>query len=372
MSASSHNEGPSTDRRGFVTGAAAVLTGGTLAACAQTPRSEVAAGERFEFALIGDIPYNRNQEPEYARLIDELNARDLAFVVHIGDFQFDPRPYERNPASARPPGADATYDYVLQTFNSSRNPLVLTPGDNDWSDLFEMKSLKFDPLERLQYVRRMFYGDGRSLGQRRLALVRQSDVHSRHKAYRENQLWTVGSVMCATFHMVGSNDNVGRTPDMDVEQRQRQAANLDWIRHVFAQARATRSRGLVLITHANPGFENLWPANYRGRYYRPLLGVKAPQQVPESAYDPYIKLIQAEMEGFAAPTLFLHGDTHLHRVDKPLFSAKSQRPFEHFTRVESFGWPDSHWVRIAVDTAQPQVFTVTSQIVAGNRANRMA
>jgi hypothetical protein len=34
------------------------------------------------------------------------------------------------------------------------------------------------------------------------------------------------------------------------------------------------------------------------------------------------------VEGYGKPTLLLHSDTHLFRVDKPLFSAKIKRPFE--------------------------------------------
>ena len=114
---------PQSDRRRFVVGAATLLSAGSLTACATAPAADTRG--RFEFALIGDMPYNRAQEAEYDRVMQELNARDLAFVTHVGDFQFDPRPYERNPASSRPPGEDATYDYVLGTFNASKNLLVL-------------------------------------------------------------------------------------------------------------------------------------------------------------------------------------------------------------------------------------------------------
>lgn len=368
MSVSRDRNKDPTSRRGFVTGAASLLSAGSLAACAQNP-GKPRAGRGFEFALIGDMPYNRAQEAEYARVMDELNARELAFVVHIGDFQFDPRPYERNPASARLPGDDSTYDYVLQTFASSSNPLVLTPGDNDWADLVEMTSKTFDPLERLRKVRSMFYPRGHSLGRRTLALTSQADVDARHASFRENQSWEVDGVSFATMHIVGSNDNVGRTPAMDEEQKQRKAANLDWLKQVFARARENRSAGLVLVAHANMGFENLWPPSYFGRYYRSLSGVKAPAKAAPTAYDDYIRAIAAEMENFAAPTLFLHGDTHLFRIDKPLFSAKTQRPFENFTRVETFGWPDTHWVRISVDPAQAGLFAISPQLVAGNRVN---
>jgi len=70
------------------------------------------------------------------------------------------------------------------------------------------------------------------------------------------------------------------------------------------------------------------------------------------------------------PVAYLHGDTHIFRIDKPLYSLKTKRVFENFTRVETFGWPDSHWVRVTVDPADPQLFRFNAEIVPGNLVNR--
>ncbi len=51
------------------------------------------------------------------------------------------------------------------------------------------------------------------------------------------------------------------------------------------------------------------------------------------------------------PVAFLHGDLHRFRIDHPLFSAKTNRRFENFIRVETYGSPDIHWVRVTVDPA---------------------
>src|SRR2546425_70496 len=59
------------------------------------PAPPVHAQDRaFQFALIGDMPYSRIEEQEFARLIGALNATDLAFVVHVGDMQVDARAYK--------------------------------------------------------------------------------------------------------------------------------------------------------------------------------------------------------------------------------------------------------------------------------------
>jgi len=54
------------------------------------------------------------------------------------------------------------------------------------------------------------------------------------------------------------------------------------------------------------------------------------------------------------------------RIDQPLFSTARKRLIEHFTRVETFGSPNVHWVRVIVDPSDPQVFTFKPEIVRKN------
>ena len=140
-----------------------------LLTCMTFAGGSVAAQERaFDFALIGDMPYTKVQEREYQRVLVALNAADLAFVAHIGDFQFDARPYNQNPAIASMPCVDDNYKAILYSFQSIRHPFVLTPGDNDWTDCWPLQAQKVDPLELLAKVRTMFFpedaasGSGRS------------------------------------------------------------------------------------------------------------------------------------------------------------------------------------------------------------------
>src|SRR6476620_6343840 len=151
----------------------------------------------FQFGLIGDMPYTYVQEKEYQRVLAALNAADLAFVVHVGDTQNDPRGYYPNPSVGLLPCTDQNYKTIYDSFQSIRHPFILTPGDNDWADCHLVREPKVDPLERLAKVRAMYFPEGRSLGQRTIPVESQSK-DAQFTKYRENLRWTIGDVTFAT------------------------------------------------------------------------------------------------------------------------------------------------------------------------------
>jgi len=344
-----------------------------VVAAAVTLLSAVAVGnaqERaFDFALIGDMPYTKVQEQEYQRVLAALNAADLAFVAHIGDFMFDATPYNRKPEIASMPCVDENYKAIHDSFQSIRHAFILTPGDNDWSDCWPLKAKKVDPLELLAKIRAMYFPEGKSLGQKPIAVLNQS-ADPKFSKFRENLRWSMGGTLFVTVHIVGVNDNFGRTPEMDAEHNERKAANIAWLKQAFAEAKATKSHGLVILTQANPGFETVWPASSKTRYFLRFIPRGKPVPSMPLAFDDYLRTLSEELESYDKPVAYLHGDTHIFRIDKPLYSLKTKRVFENFTRVETFGWPDSHWVRVTVDPADPQLFRFNAEIVPGNLVNR--
>ena len=331
--------------------------------------TSASAQNAFQFALIGDLPYSKVQEQEFDRIVAQMNARELAFVVHIGDMQNDPRPYNQNPTRSSMPCTDEMNDWLLGKFQTIRHAFVVTPGDNDWVDCHLLKARSVDPLERLEALRKRFYPEGKSLGSRAMPVTSQA-ADPQHSKFRENLRWSIGGVTFATLHITGSNDNFGRTPQMDAEQTERKAANLAWMKAAFARAKADGSRGLVLMTQANPAFENSWEMNRKTLLFSRVLGIRPPNPPVPTAFDSYVAALAEELESYDKPVAFLHGDTHMFRVDQPLYSARTKRPFENFTRVETFGSPNSHWVLVTVDPADPMLFRFQPQIVPGNVVNR--
>jgi hypothetical protein len=66
--------------------------------------------------------------------------------------------------------------------------------------------------------------------------------------------------------------------------------------------------------------------------------------------------------------MLVHGDGHYFRIDKPLIEPLSTN-MPYFTRVETFGDDDMHWVRIKVKISgtNKDVFTAHPEIVAANK-----
>ena len=82
-----------------------------------------------------------------------------------------------------------------------------------------------------------------------------------------------------------------------------------------------------------------------------------------------LTVLETETVAFGKPVVLVHGDSHYFRIDKPLSGTKSRRRLENFTRVETFGNPDVHWLRVTVDPRDPNVFTFRPQLVPSNLVN---
>ena len=271
-------------------------------------RAVQAQDRAFQLGLMGDTGYTTEDIEGFKGLLAAVNKADLSFVVHVGDFENDGRAYTRNPSAGPMPCTDESFKAVYDSFQSVRHPFILTPGDNDWTDCHGVEARKFDPLERLAKLRTMFFPAGRSLGQRTMPVISQA-ADPQFGKFRENLRWSMGGVTFVTLHIVGSNDNFGRTPEMDAEHRERKAANIAWLRNAFSEAKASNSRGLALLTQANPNFENYWPTGQKNTYLCMIPGTRAPEKVEATGYDEYIQTLAEEMETYTWPTVFLHGDT---------------------------------------------------------------
>jgi hypothetical protein len=287
---------------------------------------------QYEFALIGDVPYDDVQSTNYfPNLIEDLNHAPLAFVVHDGDIK-----------AGDTPCTDALFERIHAQFQTIRHPLIYVPGDNEWSDCGKVRPNAFDPQERLEKLRAIFTAGNQSLGQRTLALTRQSES-AEHAAFRENVRWIMGEVLFAGLNVPGDDNHFG-TPEFGP----RNAANLAWLKESFALAKAQALSAVMIIMQANPHFD-LSATNRVRRGFNDLIGA-----------------LETETIAFRKPVVLVHGDSHYFRIDQPLSGRRSRRRLENFTRVETFGNPDVHWIQVLVDARDPNVFRFVPQYVRKN------
>ena len=89
------------------------------------------------------------------------------------------------------------------------------------------------------------------------------------------------------------------------------------------------------------------------------------QRLPDAdGYTNFLAKLVEETKAYPGQVLFVHGDTHFFKLDKPLI--KQDNLIENFTRLETFGSPNVHWIRVTVDPTAREVFTVHPMIVKGN------
>lgn len=289
---------------------------------------------RFSFAIVGDAPYNTLEEAMFAQVLHETNQEDLAFVVHVGDIK-----------SGSSPCSNELFAQRKHMFQASRHPFILVPGDNDWTDCWRKAAGGYDPLERLAQLRRVFYADERSLGQSTIRLERQSDAPGsadEFRAYRENVRWVVNGVLFMGLNVPGSNDNYGRTPQMDAEHEQRDRANAAWLAQGFELAQKMGYAAVFVCIQANPDFD----LSYLRRTKR------------ADGYAAFKKDLLAHTLAFGKPVILVHGDTHHFRVDQPLVDPATLKRVDQFTRIESFGSPFVDWIRVTLDPGKSKFMSI--------------
>jgi hypothetical protein len=216
-------------------------------------------------------------------------------------------------------------------FNASRAPFVFVPGDNEWSDCNRVSNGAYDPLERLAFLRTLFWQRPESLGRKRIPLERQAGAYPEHSRFR------LGPVLFVTLNLPGPDNNFGWQDEARAEFRDRNPAVLGWLKESFALARREKLAGIVLLFQADPGFKRF------------------AQGMPQRGFREFLENLRRETLGFPGQVAVVHGDTHISRIDSPLLDS-NRKPVANFTRVETFGYPLMGWTRGIIDTDSPALF----------------
>jgi hypothetical protein len=326
--------------------------------------------ERYAIGLWGDLPYSDVQAlVGVPNLIADMNRQDLAFTIHDGDFKAG----SGTPGSVTPTTcSDALYVQALGFLDALRAPAMLVPGDNDWTDCDRPANGGFSSRERLDHERKVWFATPYSLGQRRLRQEVQTaalclGVNGATPCV-ENRRWTYGDVTYVTLNVQGSCNNLCDTAPDAAEWAARNLANIAWLRESFRFAAARQSAAVMIISQGNPGWDL-------------TDGTRAPLRDPRTlaetdgqpdGFQDYLVALRSEVVAFRKPVAYVHGDSHYHRVDKPLLDAQGRR-VENFTRVETFGdnqangTNDVNWLKVTVDPRSREVFSYQAQMVPANR-----
>jgi hypothetical protein len=315
-----------------VLAAAAVLAvaASTVAAGASAepdPRSQ------YTFAVIGDVPYGADQISAFPGWIQQIN-RDPAVrsVVHLGDI--------KNGSSVC---SNEYFDLIRSDFDTFEDPLVYTPGDNEWTDCHRVNNGAYDPLERLDRLRDVFFDEpGRSLGQKQMPLEAQG-------CFPENVVYHRAEITFVAANVPGSNNGLqpwsglgltSPTPEQVEAVEDRTAADIAVMRRAFAEARERGDRGVVVMQQADmfdPTYTPTW--NDIG------------------AFQPWIQALIDEASSFPGPVYLLDGDSHVYNTDKPLAAGSPwlttyavDGAADNLTRVTVDGSANNKdWLKITVN-----------------------
>ena len=83
------------------------------------------------------------------------------------------------------------------------------------------------------------------------------------------------------------------------------------------------------------------------------------------AFPDYVNALRAETLAFHGEVALVHGDSHYFKIDKPL-NGPSGGVLANFTRVETFGARNTHWVQATIDPNGPNLFVFEPRIVSAN------
>ncbi|MDQ3092745.1 MAG: metallophosphoesterase [Actinomycetota bacterium] len=307
----------------------AVVPAGALAGNGEPVNS--GSKSPLTLAVIGDTPYGAEQIERFPALVDDVNDDPkVRLVLHLGDVK-----------SGSSPCTDERLELSRDLYDTFKDPFVLTPGDNDWTDCHRPAAGGFLPTERLDTLRDIFYPQpGRTLGGRSKQVLTQADEPG-FEDFVENQLWMQSRVVFSAVHVVGSRNGLapwfgGNETEEQRELRleeyeSRLAADLAWLDRTFATAQEEDARGVVVAMQAD---------TFQGS---------------DEGFEEILDRLTELAGQFDGPVLLLQGDSHEYLVDRPLPDAPN------VTRIVVEGETADEWLRLRIDPRGEQLFTWTRE-----------
>jgi hypothetical protein len=300
--------------------------------------STAAIGQTFKFIALGDMPYSPPKDfQRFETLITEINVLKPSFSIFIGDTK-----------SGSSLCSDEHNQIIKSYFSNFNAPLVYSPGDNEWTDCHRPLAGAYDPLERLEALRSVFFSTNQSLGKNTLRLQRQADLDPKYSKYVENAYWVKNNFLFVSIHIPGSNNNNEGTESAIKEYQDRNQANLAWIDRAFNLATQRNLSGIIFAYQAD-------------MFYQPSQLTST-----DSGYRDTLESLISRSEIFNKPVLLIHGDSHRLIIDQPLYRKNQKRVLENVLRLQVMGAEQVQAVEVQVNPAQEQPFSFKPIILKKN------
>jgi hypothetical protein len=339
------------------------------------------SANEMTLAVFGDWPYTQNLYDTAALLINSINADPkVRLVLHVGDIHSGSMPctgalgpkVPTIPKTSNP----AWNQNIFNLFEQFKDPVVYTPGDNEWTDCHKTaQGTSGYPLYELAAVRGLFFTNpGYTLGGRKKQVLSQALVSdgrfSTDAQFVENVMWEESQVLFVTLNVPGSNDDTlpwsGGTaavpgspypaqafldePARKQEVTERDAANSRWLSLAFDQAEQDHVKAVLVVIQAD-----MWDTT-----------------AALTAYTPFVNQLAGLAVSFGGPVLLINGDSHVFEKDHPLADPGStlgqvhKVPFAvpNLTRitVEGSTTLPHEWLRLTIDPHSSDIFSTTNVI----------
>jgi hypothetical protein len=345
----------------------ALLAAGCAAATSAMAdnRDDFDSDRPLTVAVFGDWPYNQNLLNNAPLLIDSVNSdRDVSLVIHVGDIHSGSMACSSAgilpPISTSNPGWNQGIYYQFQQF---KDPVVYTPGDNEWTDCHKSKEKSSgNQLSELASVRSLFFAKpGHTLGMKEKVVSTQASMfdsaYPADSRFVENVMWNSSGVVFVTVNLPGSNNDTlpwsgsFANPGAQMQEvSERTDADMRWLQAAFDQARDNHARAVVVALQAD-----MWD-----------LSALQPGGDGLDKYTPFVQKLADLSIQFGRPVLLLNGDSHVYETDQPLADPTSATGKIHgtqavanLTRITVQGSTNApgEWLKLNIDPHRQAIFS---------------
>jgi hypothetical protein len=357
-------------------GAVALLLAVTSVAVADDSPMPVNVGPAGTqtLAIFGDTPYgtsptDTSQFQATPAFIQSINADPaVGLVLQVGDIhsgkQYCTQAYDQS---------------VFDLWRAFDDPLVYTPGDNEWSDCHKpaegggsynattgqtdyatdpsgqpIDYANGNPVANLDLIRSIFFPHpGVTLGAHKKLVLSQAlwarffdRSHPADARFVENTIFVQGRTLFVTINLPGGSNNDNDVwygaPTQSAQQAQevadRTGADLRWLDLAFAAARADHRIGSVVIGAQ----ADMWDPEKGAAH--------------QAAYEPFVQSIASHTSALRKPVLMFNGDSHVYQSGNPLSPADPLASIHPGYDVPNFHRVVVHgstfpleWLRLTVD-----------------------